>query len=169
MVDRHTCTPRVKLLTRIHTRQTDRSRSGMEADEQNSMTYIPGMNNASSGHKGHTGRWPSASRLSISIQNQYGVSRCDVSTQRDPKPSLGHPYNWFLYRSQLNAAKTDRFLHRSHSCLWKLCAVRGLPSCDWLSRVCESNISKCRPISSGNTVSTLFKFQAHVLVPWIIF
>lgn len=128
MVDRHTCTPRVKLLTRIHTRQTDRSRSGMEADEQNSMTYIPGMNNASSGHKGHTGRWPSASRLSISIQNQYGVSRCDVSTQRDPKPSPGHPYNWFLYRSQLNAAKTDRFLHRSHSCLWKLCAVRGLPS-----------------------------------------
>lgn len=149
MVDRHTCTPRVKLLTRIHTRQTDRSRSGMEADEQNSMTYIPGMNNASSGHKGHTGRWPSASRLSISIQNQYGVSRCDVSTQRDPKPSPGHPYNWFLYRSQLNAAKTDRFLHRSHSCLWKLCAVRGLPSCDWLSRVCESNILKCRPISSG--------------------
>lgn len=40
----------------------------------------------------------------------------DVSTQRDPKPSpSGHPYNCFLYRSQLNAAKTDRFSHRFHA------------------------------------------------------
>lgn len=120
MVDRHTCTRWVKPLTRIHTRQTDRSRSGMEADEQNSMTYIRGCTMRPPGTKGirGDGQVPRDSPYRFKINTAY---LDDVSTQRDTKPSPGHPYNCFLYRSQLNAAKTDRFLHRSHSCLWKLC------------------------------------------------
>lgn len=60
-----------------------------------------------------------------------------------PWPSL---YNCFLYRSQLNAAKTDRFLHRSlHSLPLKtLARSEDCPAATWPSRVRESNISECR-------------------------
>lgn len=101
----------------IHTGQTDRSRSDGWKPMSKIRWPIYQMHNASSGHKGHTGRYPSASRLSISIQNQYGVSRWCVNTKGPEAIPLppGHPYNCFLYRSQLNAAKTDRFSHRFHA------------------------------------------------------
>lgn len=168
MVDRHTCTRWVKPLTRIHTRQTDRSRSGMEADEQNSMTYIPGMHNASSGHKGHTGRWPSASRLSISIQNQYGVSRWCVNTKGHeaiPWPSLQ-----LLLVSKPTKRREDRPILASIPFLpLKTLPVRGCRPAATGYREFANRISRSVVRYRRGTISTLFNFQPHALDSWIIF
>ena len=80
-----------------------------------------------------------------------------------PWPSL---YNCFLYRSQLNAAKTDRFLHRSlHSLPLK--TLTRSEDCPGLRlAIASSRIEYLRVSSRNNSSRRCSSFRG---VSWIIF
>lgn len=148
MVDRHTCTPWVKLPS-IPGKQTGRDPGWKPMSKIRWPIYQ--MHNASSGHKGHTGRYPSASRLSISIQNQYGVSRWCVNT-KGPEAIPLWPSLQLLLVSKPTKRREDRPILASIPCLWKLWAVRGWPSWRLANRISR----KCRPIdTSGNSLDVV--------------
>ena len=145
----------------------------MDADERNSMAYIYLAHNAPSGHKGHTTmeRYEVPPRLSISIQNQYGVSRRCVNTKRPGACSPEQP--WPTLQLVLVPKPTKGLENREQVLPSIPCPLKTpnqppppprfggvglalrLPS----ARVCESNISKCRPIPRGTFESRIRRFE----------
>lgn len=146
----------------IHTGQTDRSRSGMEADEQNSMTYIPDAQCVLRAQRAY-GEIPKClATLHIDSKSIRRISMmCQHKGTHPPPP---WPSLQLLLVSKPTKRREDRPILASIPCLWKLWAVRGWPSCDWL--VCESNISQ---VSADRYFGELSRrCSSFGYMPWIL-